>query len=223
MKTRRYLYIIISLIILILFSYWLKCQLRINLFNFSSVSPYVPFKYLTKNNVKTMKISKKTGVLINESFDRSIWKLNYRPTLWMAEKGKVTQAYDNNGINNSRALLIKSKSSKSWSYSYNMLIEVKPGDNFSFEGLVKIEGDTAIACLGVASFDKNNQVIKWNYVSKKTYVRNKWTKVSDHFTVSDGIAYIKFRHMGSGIGEFRFDNIKLIKEPPIASQGEKKE
>ncbi len=164
-----------------------------------------------------MKVSKKTGVLINESFDRSIWKLNDWSTLWMAEESKVTQAYDNNGTNNSRALLIKSKSSKSWAYSYNTLIQVKPGDSFSFEGLVKTGGDTAIAYLGLASFDKDRKTIRWNYLRKKADERNIWTKVSDHFIVSDGVAYISFKLTGSGIGEFRFDDIQFINETPIAS------
>ena len=82
----------------------------------------------------------------------------------MAEKGKVTKTYDNNGNNNSRVLLIKSKSSKYWACSHNMFIQVKPGDSFSFEGFIKIDAKDTNAYLGAASFDVNKKVIKYSYV-----------------------------------------------------------
>ena len=145
MKIRRYLYILISLIIFILFSYWLKSQLGFNLSDSSSISPYIPFKYLIKNNVIK---EPEPGVIINETFDGSKWRLSINWTkLWMVEKGKVTQAYDNNGINNSRALLIKSTSSKHWDCNHYGLIQVKPGDIFYFEGFIKIDGIASNAYL----------------------------------------------------------------------------
>ena len=63
----------------------------------------------------------------------------------------------------------------------------------------------------------NKKVIKYSYVRKKMNKSKMWTKVNERFKVSDGIEYIRLRLTGSGIGEFRFDDIKLIKEPPIAS------
>ena len=96
-----------------------------------------------------------------------------------------------------------------------MFIQAKPGDNFSFEGFVKADGKTATAYLGVASFDVNKKIIDYSYVKKKVDKNKVWTKVNEHFKVSDGIEYIRLRLTGSGIGEFRFDDIKLIKESSI--------
>ena len=58
----------------------------------------------------------------------------------------------------------------------------------------------------------NKKVIKYSYVRKKVNKSKMWTKVKEHFKVSDGIEYIRLRLTGSGFGEYRFDNIKLIKE-----------
>lgn len=209
MKTKRYFYTIISIIIFIIFSYWLKCQLGINFLNSTSISKYVPFRYLTRNNVIK---ANKQGALINETFDQPKWLLNNWTGLWMAEKGKVTQAYDKNGINNSQSLLIKSESNKSWAYSYNMFVQVNPGDKFSFEGFVKVEGKVAAAYIGVASFDINKKVIDYSYIRKDVSESETRTKIKELFKVSDGIEYISLRLTGSGVGEYRFDDIKLIKE-----------
>ncbi len=220
MKIRKPLIISILLIVFILFTYWLKCQQGMNFSNSIHLSDYIPFKYLTRNYVIN---DPKPGELINESFDQSKWLLNNWTEPWMIEKGKVTQTYDNNGINNSRVLLIKSTSSKHWDYNHYGFVQVKPGDTFYFEGFIKIDEKDTYAYLGVASFDKNKKVIKYSYVRKKVNKRWTWIKVKKQFKIPDGIEYIRLRLTGSGIGEYRFDNIRLVKEPPIDSQGDSKE
>ena len=209
MKRKKYLYTTIVIIILVLFSYWAKSKLGINFSDSFSISKYFPFKYLTRSNVIKASV---TGELINEPFESKLLPNNWSK-LWMKEKGKVTQGYDKNGINNSRTLLIKSNSSKSWSYSHNMFIQVEPGDNFRFEGLVKTNGKAVTAFLGVASFDMNKKVIKWSHVRKKVDKTNLWVNVKEHFKISSNeIEYIRLRLTGYGIGEFWFDEIKLMKE-----------
>ena len=219
MKSRRYIYILFPIIIFILFSYWLKCQLGIEFSDSIDISQYIPFSYLSRNEVIK---AHKQGELISETFNRPKWLLNNWSELWMAENGKVTQAYDNSGTNNSRALLIKSKSSKSWAYSYNMFVQVNPGDKFILEGFVKVEGKEATAYIGVASFDMNKNVIDYDYIRKGVSESETRAKTEEMFTVADGIGYICLRLTGSGVGECRFDDIRLIKESPIIShQGTK--
>jgi hypothetical protein len=128
----------------------------------------------------------------------------------MREEGKVTQSYDSNGINNSRCLLVKSNSTKSWSYSHIKYVEVLKGDVFSIEGFAKTQGDKISAYAGIAAFDKHKKPIKWNYISKKVNITKKWIKVKSRFVVPNGINYIRFRL--SGIGDFKFDNICFRKE-----------
>jgi hypothetical protein len=86
------------------------------------------------------------------------------------------------------------------------------GDIFSFEGSVKLQGHKISGYAGVAAFDKEKQAIKWNYISEKVNVPNKWTNVKKSFIISSGIHYIKFRLTGVGIGEFHFDDIRFKKE-----------
>lgn len=201
-----------ALILFILFGYWVKCQVGINVSGSISLSKLVPFKYLQRNDVIPLSES---GIVLNEPFTIPITR-NWSK-LWMREEGKVTRGYDSKGINNSRCLLIKSNSKKSWLCNHNKYVQVTKGDFFGFEGFARVEGADVSAYLGVASFDVNKKVIKLNYVKKKIDERGVWTKVNEHFKVSDGIEYIQLRITGSGIGKFRFDDIKLIREPPIAS------
>ena len=78
----------------------------------------------------------------------------------MRDEGKVTLDYDSNGISNSRCLLVKSNSTKSWAYSHNKYVEVLEGDFFSFEGFAKIQGANVSAYVGIAAFDKHKRPIK---------------------------------------------------------------
>ena len=130
----------------------------------------------------------------------------------MREEGTVILDYDSNGINNSRCLLIKSNSTKSWAYSHNKYVEVLKGDVFSFEGFVKIQGDKISAYAGVTAYDKHKEPIKWNYISKKLISQKKWIRIKKEFIIHDNIKYISFRLSGVGIGEFKFDNICFRKE-----------
>ncbi len=212
----RYIISISALIILIIFGYWLKCHVGVNVSESYSLSHYIPFKYLKRNNIITMP---EPGILLNDSFESRITISNWSK-LWMREEGKVILDYDSNGINNSRCLLVKSNSMKSWAYSHNKYVEVLKGDIFSFEGFVKLDGDKISAYAGIATFDKHKNPIKWNYISEKVDKTNKWVKVKKRFTIPNGISYIIFRLSGNGIGEFKFDDISFKKEGLRVSKGE---
>ncbi len=130
----------------------------------------------------------------------------------MREEGKDTVGYDSHGIKNSRCLLVKSNSTKSWSYSHNKYVEVLEGDIFSFEGLANLQGDKISAYAGIAAFDKQKNPIKWNYISEKVDKAKKWIKIKNKFIIPNGISHIRFRLSGVGIGEFKFDDISFRKE-----------
>ncbi len=198
----------LTLAIFVLFGYWVKCQMGINVIESISLSNLTPFKYLQRNDVISVP---EPGIILNDSFEtRPIFR-NWSD-LWMRDKGKVTAGYDSHGINNSRSLLIKSTSTKSWAYSHNKYVEVLEGDVFSFEGITKIEGDKISAYAGIAAFDKQKKPIKWNYISEKADKAKKWVKINKKFAIPENIKYISFRLSGTGIGEFRFDNVCFRKE-----------
>jgi hypothetical protein len=194
-------------IILILLGYWSKNQMNIDFFESFSLSKYVPFKFLQRNEVITLD---KTGVLLYDNFNfynlRSKWL-----KLYLEDKGDITQSYDSNGFNNSRCLLIKSNCNKNWEYSCNKLVEIKKGCIFNYSTLVKINGTKSNAFVGIDTFNDDKNVIQWYRFQDQVADTNKWILVEKRFTVDENFKYIRFRLSGKGIGEFRFDNISLAK------------
>jgi hypothetical protein len=206
---KKYLLALFIMVAILLSLYWFKCRIGINLFDLFSLSDSVPFCYFKKNEIIAIP---EPGMLLNLSFD-SYNFIEKWYVLWMREKGKVTITYDSKGINNSRCLLITSKSCKSWSCSHNKLIEVQKGDVFGFEGFVSLKGKNLSAYIGVSSFDEDKKVIQWSYLGETTSATVIWVKLAKHFTIPEGISYIDFKLSGAGTGEFRFDNILFWKEP----------
>lgn len=92
------------------------------------------------------------------------------------------------------------------------MIETRPGDVFYYEGLANIKGDDAAAFLNIGAFDEQRKVVDWNLYKKKADRINQWIRVQNTITISDpNIRFITFRLVGTGRGEFRFDDIRLKK------------
>ena len=194
---------------IILPAYWLKSQMGISFFENYSLSKYFPFNYLVPNNIID---DPPIGIILHDSFDSFSLFGNWG-NLWMREKGRVTKEYDRKGLNNSRCLVIKSKSTKSWSCSYRKYIRVKEGDAFSFKVSTNMQGQTPTAYAGISTFDEKKEVISWNYVSEKTERTGGWVTLEKTFTIPADISFIRFKLSGTGAGEYRFDNISLKKQP----------
>jgi hypothetical protein len=187
--------------------YWLKGQIGINLFDSLSISAYFPFKYLKSNIIS----SPEPGIIFAENFNTKSMFKNWSE-LWMREAGTVTKHFSEDGLDNSRCLLIKSSSKGSWTYSHSKLIEVKKRDIFYYEGFVHLTGKSLSAFINVAAFDQNKNVIDWNFFREKVDRSGVWAGVERHFTIDDDdIKYITFRLAGVGNGEYRFDNITFRK------------
>ncbi len=207
-KTKlTYVTLVITAIVFCLFSYWLKCNMGFNFSKNHSLSKYFPFKYMYPKKVIN---NPAAGILLNDSFDSFSLFGNWTP-LWMREQGKVTKGYDANGIDNSHCLFIKSSSAKSWSCSYKKMILVQEGDMFTYTTFVKLLGDSPTAYVSVATFDANEKVISWNDFSRQADIMDEWVQLKKTFTIPEGIAYIRLRVSGTGIGEFRFDDVSFMK------------
>jgi len=199
---------IIIIAIFVLSSYWIKNLIGLNIFEPYSLSKFFPFKYLQRDYT----LRPESGeTIISESFNTSSLFKKSRFHLWMSEKGKVVHDYDTNGFHNSRCLLIKSNSDKSWAFSTRKFVEVKKGDVFSYKGFSSLKGEDVYATFCLVSFDKDKNVIKWDYEKTIISQNNKVIKVRKRFTVTDGVVFIKFRITGRGVGEFRFDDIEFRK------------
>lgn len=201
LKKRFILIIIIP--ILIVLAYWLKCQIGINFFSSFSIGSHFPFKYLANNVI----VSAEPGILLEENFNKKRFFKRWS-NLWMREHEKVTMDLSLGGLNGSKCLLIRNVSKGSWVYSHRKLIKVKKGDKFYYEGFINIKGDDLYTYLSVATFDENKNVIVWNLFKEKEKRTSGWIRVEKQFNISDSdIRYIKFRLVGVGNGEYRFDNI----------------
>jgi len=148
--------------------------------------------------------------LLYDDFEK--WRIiKIWSNLWMQKKGKVTKEVSIKGIGNSKCLLIINRSNNSWSYSNRQLIEVRKGDNFSFDCFVKIDGEKAVASMRVSAYDENKKAINWNYIRGETDKLDMWVRIKKSFRLSEEIKYITFNLSGFGAAKFYFDNIYFRK------------
>jgi hypothetical protein len=206
MKNRNLIFAT-TLIVAALCGYWLKNQIGINLFDSASLSRFFPFNRLQRNDVIA---DPKPGILFEESFD-SHKIVRHWGKLWMKEKSKVVRGFDMNGRNDSRCLVIKSTSEKSWALSYDGLVEVKQGDIFGFSGFVKQDGDMPSAYFRVIAFDERRNIVNWYYESEHINNIGKWVFVQKKIAILDDVKYLEFGLVGVGKGEYRFDDLVFQK------------
>ncbi len=205
---KKALVTILVISITVLGGYWFKDMLGINLSEEYALSEYFPFKYLIKNPTGHPKPGK---IIIDEPFnsksffERDMW------FLWMRDEGRVLIKYDLGGIKNSRCLLVESSSRNKWSYTYRKYFEVQPGDVFSFEGFAQVLDNNLSLAFTIASFDKDRKIIEWNSGKPESYRNNQFELQTKQFTVTDKTRFIRFRITGSGVGKFKFDDIKFRK------------
>ena len=201
-------YLIIALLpIIILSVYWLKFQAGINVFDKFSIGNHFPFKYLKSDVIEPQG----PLVLLSEDFnEKKIFKTF--SSLWMKEKGKVTEGFSLDGMNGSPCLLIESNSAKSWGYSHRKTIKTKQGDRFYMEAFIKMEGDSLHSYLSMVVFDNNKKAFHWARFKSSTYKKGEWIKVAKEFVIADPtISYIKFRLTGKGAGRYFFDDVLFRK------------
>ena len=201
-------YLIIALLpIIILSVYWLKFQAGINVFDKFSIGNHFPFKYLKSDVIEPQE----PLVLLSEDFnEKKIFKTF--SSLWMKEKGKVTEGFSLDGMNGSPCLLIESNSAKSWGYSHRKTIKAKQGDRFYMEAFIKMEGDSLHSYLSMVVFDNNKKAFHWARFKSSTYKKGEWIKVAKEFVIADPtISYIKFRLTGKGAGRYFFDDVLFRK------------
>ena len=180
----------------------------LNFFQEISFSDYIPFKFLRRDEIIHID---KAGIVFDTNFNSINIRENWLH-LFMPVEGDITQSYDSKGYNDSRCLLITSNCEKSWSLSNNKFIEVKRGDIFSYRIMVNLIGENNTAYVGIDTFDETKKIAQWYYIKNKINEPDRWIALENRFTIDDNIDYIRFRLNGLGIGEFRFDDVTIMKE-----------
>ena len=97
------------------------------------------------------------------------------------------------------------------------MIEVSPGEVYSFFGWVKTSGKEATGTLSVVLYDADKQVKQWQYAKESVAEADNWQGVERKFIIPEGVKYIRFRLTGWKEGKVWFDEIKFKKEDKIIS------
>ena len=81
---KKFVIVLISLILLFLLAYFIKSQLRINVFKSFGISEYFPFKYLQPDFPVVE--NPQVGVLLKDTFESSSWSNSKWNDIWAREK-----------------------------------------------------------------------------------------------------------------------------------------
>lgn len=199
--------IIAGFLLLLFFCYWLKVQLGINLLSSYGLSPWFPFHYLADRTI----YSPEVGTVFFEDFEGMNLVKKWQD-ISPINGTTVSREKSSTVSNPTTCLVVQNTNDTTWVYSYIRMIETCPGDVYYYEGLANIKGDDAAAFLNIGAFDEQRKAVDWNFYRKKADRMNQWTKVQNTITISDPrIRFITFRLVGTGKGEFRFDDILLKK------------
>ena len=205
-RTRNIIYLLIFIVFLSGSLYWMKKRLNIDIFESFSLSHTFPFKYIPKYVIKNPRAG---DLILKDDFESKFRPRTLWGALWMREDGKVVRSVDS-PENHSRCLLITSESSRDWSYECQFLIRADAGDVFYYEGLAGLQGAEAHAVLGFTTFDPEKTVLAWNY-GVSPVEPGPMALIRRQVSIGEGVGFIRFRIAGRGRGQFRFDNIRLIK------------
>jgi hypothetical protein len=205
---KKFLIVLMSLILLFLLTYYIKSQLRINVFKSIGISEYFPFNYLQP--ASPIVANPQVGVLLKDTFKLPFWIERKWGDLWAREEGLVESEHTTDGVDGSSCLLIKSNSAKDWAYRYFELISVEAGDRFGYEGQIRTEGDSKVV-LHVVTYNEKMKVINWNYAAKTVSAAKNWVETINEFEIPQNIKYIQFGLSGSGNGKAWIDNITFSK------------
>lgn len=152
-----------------------------------------------------------------ESFDQDQSASNW--DIWSRQAGLAKVRFDNNGMNGTRCLVIDNRGDKDWIYEARGLTAVRPGETYDYQGYARVQGQGALAMIGLVVLDQEHHVQKTQYTSQNvkgpSYAVNKadqWFVLSRSFIVPEGAAFIRLRLMGVGQGRFWFDNVRIIKQ-----------
>ncbi|MHA1558853.1 MAG: hypothetical protein ACTSXG_03510 [Alphaproteobacteria bacterium] len=224
--------IIFYFILMFLALYAIKCQLRINIFDFYSLSNKFPFKYLQSVSTHII-LNPKIGVLLEDSFEWPFLSKRNWGGLWAAENNKKATNWRINELADfridkrekqnrdkvvlkysacvgldSRCLVIKSVSAKSWAYRAFEAVAVKKGETYAYNAFILASGATT-ANIHVTTYDHALKVIKWNFARASTQPQQAFQTISHQITIPKDVRYIRFGISGSGKGNISIDRVSL--------------
>jgi len=110
-----------------------------------------------------------------------------------------------------QSVRIEHKGEKDWSLSRGEKIDVTPGDLFTLQAWVKVDGDgRTTSC--VTTYDAKNKPVRWVYGGRSARGTCDWRLLKSRFVIPKGVATIDPRMIGQGPATVWVDDFSLTKE-----------
>jgi len=148
------------------------------------------------------------NLIDNPSFDdNSGWG-----KLWLRESGMgEAKIIADKSRNNLKVLAVVHKGNKDWSYSQNVILEVKPKQIYQYSGWIKCKEAEGVCQLSVITYDKNKDVLNWLYGLTETGGSHDWKYFERKIIIPNNCNYIQFRITGYGKSISYYDDLSLIR------------
>jgi hypothetical protein len=211
---KKVTFVLLTVLILFLFTYRLKTQRGVDLFESFSLSQYLSFtsSHESEKTDPIIRYIPLDGIIVNENFEDGL-KPGGWDSIWARETGTVIRRLIQDEEEDSMHIFIKNLGQEDWTIEHDKLIAVSHDEEYHFQGRIKTTGQAA-AGLGVALYDKDRQIMDWMHAARMVQYQSEWTEVSNTFTIPEGAAYMRFRLTGSGKGEVFTDDLLLKRTEP---------
>ena len=109
---------------------------------------------------------------------------------------------------------IEHRGAQDWSFASEKRLDVKPGDLFTLQGWVKIEG-TGSTTIGVITYDEKGKALEWTFGGRTTTGPCNWHLLRSRFVIPRNVATIHPRLIGYRPATVWLDDFSLVKEANV--------
>jgi hypothetical protein len=109
---------------------------------------------------------------------------------------------------------IEHRGAKDWSFSPEKRLDVKPGDLFTLQGWVKIDG-TGSATIGVITYDEKGKALEWTFGGRTVAGPCGWRLLRSRFVIPRNVIEIHPRLIGYRPATVWLDDVTLVKEANV--------
>lgn len=191
----------------LLFLYWLKNLLGINLLTNLSVSAYPPFKQLL---IDTTLHPAPGELILDENFESPLPSSITWLNLTAPNLDAITATYEQDPAR-SRHLVVTNNSERWWHITHRYRVAAQPGDRFHIKAHLWSDSAGGHAGIQVGTMANEGHIIRRNTWRAESEIQGKFQQVQQEITVTPGTHFLQFRLAGHGRGIFKFDNIQFIK------------
>ena len=138
--------------------------------------------------------------------------------LWTRDAGAGRAALDPDAAREAGrpSIRIDHTGPRDWSLTSRERAAVEPGDLFTLEAWVKVEGEGS-ATLCVVPYDAGGEVLEWVYAGRTARQTGGWRRLRARFAVPHGAAAIVPRLIGDGPATVWLDAFALRKEGNVST------